>query len=93
MANSGAFEEEWSYLIFSPEKEQVSEERVQERGVCVWGEDKGEGGRELDQAMNGAAEGHGVYGPAGVEGYRCVCEGRGGWVSRLQYDYISLSAW
>lgn len=29
------------------------------------GEDKGEGVRELDQAMNGAAQGHGVYGPAG----------------------------
>lgn len=33
----------------------------------VYGRDKGEGVRELDQAMNEAAEGHGVYGPAGVE--------------------------
>lgn len=59
---------------------------MQERGVCVWGEDKGEGVRELDQAMNGAAEGHGVYGPAGVEGYRCVCEGRG--VESPDYNMI-----
>lgn len=33
----------------------------------MYGRDKGEGVRELDQAMNEAAEGHGVYGPAGVE--------------------------
>ncbi len=30
----------------------------------VHGKDKGEGVRELDQMMNGAGEGHGVYGPA-----------------------------
>lgn len=33
-------------------------------GLC--GEDKGEGGRELDQAMNGASVGHEVYDQAVV---------------------------
>lgn len=42
------------------------------------GKIKGRGVRELDQAMNGAAQGHGVYGPAGVGGWT---EG-GRWVSR-----------
>lgn len=42
--------------------------RVWRRGV--YGKDKGEGVRELDLAMNGATEGHGVYGPAGLGGWR-----------------------
>lgn len=35
----------------------------------VWREDEGEGARELDQAKNGATQGHGVYGRAEVGGW------------------------
>lgn len=48
------FEEEWSHLIFSPEKEK-SARRGCRRRVC--GKDKAEGVRKWDQAMNGVAEG------------------------------------
>lgn len=48
----------------------------------MYGKDKGEGVRELDQAMNEAAEGHRVYGLAGGGG------GAGGCLASLDYNMI-----
>ena len=83
MANSGAFEEEWSYLIFSPEKEQVGKERR------YWGEIKGEGGRTR---WSDDWSGTGAWSLWTGRGWRWRSGGLfgGGSVSRSQYDYISM---
>lgn len=44
----------------------------------VYGKDEGEGGRELDRAMSGATQGHGVYGHAEVGGRL-----GGGWMAEM----------
>lgn len=50
------------------------------------GQDKAAAARETDQAIDGVAEG--AEGLAAWQGWE------GGWrVCRLQYDYISISAW
>lgn len=43
----------------------------------MYRKDKGEGVRELDQAMNEVAAGYGVYGLAGVGGWRAGWGGGG----------------